>query len=117
MPPVRTGLDDRLDQLRAQLVDDANELMRIYAISTKSLATLNQENIDHVLEARNEARKIFWERTGDILLVLSLNQPMMGDLRMISTFLRGTDVIERGMRHARDISQTTALFSSRFSTR
>ena len=111
MPPVRTGLDDRLDQLRAQLVDDANELMRIYAISTKSLATLNQENIDHVLEARNEARKIFWERTGDILLVLSLNQPMMGDLRMISTFLRGTDVIERGMRHARDISQTTALLA------
>ena len=112
MAPVRTGLDERLDQLRNQLVEDANELMRIYSVAVDSLISLDVENVNQVLTARYEARKIFWERTGDILLVLSLNQPMMGDLRMISTFLRGSDTIERGMRHARDISQTSFLLAN-----
>tara|TARA_B100002019_G_C21266111_1_gene599533 strand:+ start:2481 stop:3158 length:678 start_codon:yes stop_codon:yes gene_type:complete len=112
MVPVRTGLDERLDQLRNQLVDDANELMRIYSVAVDSLISLDVDNVNQVLAARDEARKVFWERTGDILLVLSLNQPMMGDLRMISTFLRGSDTIERGMRHARDISQTSSLLAN-----
>ncbi|MEK9738844.1 MAG: PhoU domain-containing protein, partial [Euryarchaeota archaeon] len=93
-------------------VDDANELMRIYSVAVDSLISLDVDNVNQVLAARDEARKIFWERTGDILLVLSLNQPMMGDLRMISTFLRGSDTIERGMRHARDISQTSSLLAN-----
>ena len=103
MVPVRTGLDERLEQLRDNLVEDAGELMKIYQISINSLISLDVEHIDQVLQAREKARIKFWERTGDILLVISMNQPMMGDLRMISTYLRGTDTIERGMRHARDI--------------
>ena len=64
MVPVRTGLDERLDQLRNQLVDDANELMRIYSVAVDSLISLDVDNVNQVLAARDEARKIFWERTG-----------------------------------------------------
>ena len=32
MVPVRTGLDERLEQLRDNLVEDAGELMKIYQI-------------------------------------------------------------------------------------
>ena len=88
MAPVRTGLDERLEQLQSQLVDDLDEVRRIYALSIASLVKLDVGNVDEVIKARDQARKISWERTGDILLVLSLNQPMMGDLRMISTILR-----------------------------
>ncbi len=109
MGPVRTGLDERLDQLRINLLEDASELKRIYSISVNSLISYDAEHTNQVLKARDDARKTFWERTGDILLVLSMNQPMMGDLRMISTYLRGADTIERGIRHARDISQTSLL--------
>lgn len=104
MAPVRTGLDERLEQLQSQLVDDLDEVRRIYALSIASLVKLDVGNVDEVIKARDQARKISWERTGDILLVLSLNQPMMGDLRMISTILRGADTVERANRHARDIS-------------
>ena len=69
-------------------MDDLDEVRRIYALSIASLVKLDVGNVDEVIKARDQARKISWERTGDILLVLSLNQPMMGDLRMISTILR-----------------------------
>ena len=59
MAPVRTGLDERLDQLRNQLVEDANELMRIYSVAVDSLISLDVENVNEVLTARYEARKIF----------------------------------------------------------
>ncbi|MBL6882814.1 MAG: hypothetical protein ISR09_00275 [Candidatus Thalassarchaeum sp.] len=112
MVPVRTGLDERLEQLRDNLVEDASELMKIYEISINSLISLDVEHVNQVLDAREKARIKFWERTGDILLVISMNQPMMGDLRMISTYLRGTDTIERGMRHARDISQISLILKN-----
>lgn len=112
MVPVRTGLDERLEQMREHLIEDASELMKIYEISINCLISLDVEHVDKVLKARKKAKLNFWERTGDILLVLSMNQPMMGDLRMISTYLRGADTIERGIRHARDISQTSLILKN-----
>ena len=57
MVPVRTGLDERLHQLRNQLVDDANELMRIYSVAVDSLISLDVDNVNQVLAARDEARR------------------------------------------------------------
>ena len=48
MVTVRTGLDERLEQLRDNLVEDAGELMKIYQISINSLISLDVEHIDQV---------------------------------------------------------------------
>ncbi|MGA0380887.1 MAG: hypothetical protein ACO3NJ_08885, partial [Candidatus Poseidoniaceae archaeon] len=47
----------------------------------------------------------------ELLLVLTLNQPLLQDLRVIAAYLRGIDVIERLARHARDVSMTMVEWS------
>ena len=47
-----------------------------------------------------------WDLTNNLLLILSLNQPLMKDLRIVATYLRAVDTVERLIRHARDIARS-----------
>ena len=47
-----------------------------------------------------------WDLTNDLLLILALNQPLMGDLRVVAAYLRAVDTVERLIRHARDIARS-----------
>ena len=44
---------------------------------------------------RAKAREVNWDLTNNLLLILSLNQPLMKDLRIVATYLRAVDTVER----------------------
>ncbi|MEL0100482.1 MAG: PhoU domain-containing protein, partial [Euryarchaeota archaeon] len=67
---------------------------------------LDSEVYSEVKKVRAKAREINWDLTNDLLLILAINQPLMGDLRIVACYLRAVDTVERLVRHARDIAKS-----------
>ena len=106
MPPIRTGLDERVTSVQKELKDYFEEARHVYSDAIDAFTKLDSEVYDEAKRARAKAREMNWDLTNDLLLILALNQPLMQDLRIIATYLRAVDTVERLIRHARDIARS-----------
>ncbi len=106
MPPIRTGLDERLKTIRNELQIYFDEAKNAYSDAINAFTKLDSEVYSEVKKVRAKAREINWDLTNDLLLVLAINQPLMGDLRIVACYLRAVDTVERLVRHARDIAKS-----------
>ena len=104
--PIRTGLDERIDKVRADLSEYFDEAKMAYNEAIKAFTKLDSQVYKEVKQIRQHAREVNWDLTNDLLLILALNQPLMKDLRIVATYLRSVDTIERLIRHARDIARS-----------
>ena len=104
--PIRTGLDDRLNIVRDELKNYFSEAKEAYADAIDAFTKLDSQVYSEVKKVRQHAREVNWDLTNDLLLILALNQPLMGDLRVVAAYLRAVDTVERLIRHARDIARS-----------
>ena len=104
--PIRTGLDERIDKVRADLSEYFDEAKMAYGEAIKAFTKLDSQVYKEVKQIRQHAREVNWDLTNDLLLILALNQPLMKDLRIVATYLRSVDTVERVIRHARDIARS-----------
>ena len=103
---IRTGLDERIDKVRADLSEYFDEAKIAYSEAIKAFTKLDSQVYKEVKQIRQHAREVNWDLTNDLLLILALNQPLMKDLRIVATYLRSVDTVERDIRHARDIARS-----------
>ncbi len=104
--PIRTGLDDRLNIVRDELKLYFAEAREAYSDAIGAFTKLDSQVYSEVKKIRQHAREVNWDLTNDLLLILALNQPLMGDLRVVAAYLRAVDTVERLIRHARDIARS-----------
>ena len=104
--PIRTGLDDRLNIVRDELKNYFAEAKEAYSDAIGAFTKLDSQVYSEVKKVRQHAREVNWDLTNDLLLILALNQPLMGDLRVVAAYLRAVDTVERLIRHARDIARS-----------
>ena len=104
--PIRTGLDDRLTLVRDELKNYFAEAKEAYSDAIDAFTKLDSQVYSEVKKIRQHAREVNWDLTNDLLLILALNQPLMGDLRVVAAYLRAVDTVERLIRHARDIARS-----------
>ena len=75
-----------------------------YKHAVNAVSNPSEVPVEKVLKLRERAQRQAEALSQELLLVLTLNQPLLQDLRVIAAYLRGVDVIERLARHARDVS-------------
>tara|TARA_B100001540_G_scaffold303653_1_gene312498 strand:+ start:378 stop:1055 length:678 start_codon:yes stop_codon:yes gene_type:complete len=103
---IRTGLDERIDKVRVDLSQYFDEAKIAYSEAIKAFTKRDSQVYKEVKQIRQHAREVNWDLTNDLLLILALNQPLMKDLRIVATYLRSVDTVERVIRHARDIARS-----------
>ncbi|MAL51045.1 MAG: hypothetical protein CL991_00060 [Euryarchaeota archaeon] len=106
MPPIRTGLDERMKSIQHELKEYFEEAQHVYADAIGAFTKLDSQVYSEAKAVRAKAREVNWDLTNNLLLILSLNQPLMKDLRIVATYLRAVDTVERLIRHARDIARS-----------
>ena len=106
MPPIRTGLDERMKSIQQDLKEYFEEARDVYSDAIDAFTKLDREVYSEAKKVRAKAREVNWDLTNNLLLILSLNQPLMKDLRIVATYLRAVDTVERLIRHARDIARS-----------
>ena len=106
MPPIRTGLDERMKSIQHELKEYFEEAQHVYADAIDAFTKLDSQVYSEAKAVRAKAREVNWDLTNNLLLILSLNQPLMKDLRIVATYLRAVDTVERLIRHARDIARS-----------
>lgn len=109
MAPIRTGLDERMKVIRAELGEYFHEAKEAYEEAMVAFQKLDAEAYTEVKKLREKAREMNWDLTNDLLLVIALNQPLMKDLRIVACYQRAVDTIERLVRHARDIARSDKI--------
>ena len=110
MPPIRTNLDSRMNTLRSAISEFFGSIISSYNLAINGIKIFNEGDLKEIYKLRKSAQKQAEHLSQDLLLVLTLNQPLLQDLRIIASYLRGVDVIERLARHARDIADAQALW-------
>ena len=106
MPPIRTGLDERMKSIQQELKEYFEEAQHVYADAIDAFTKLDSQVYSEAKAVRAKAREVNWDLTNNLLLILSLIQPLMKDLRIVATYLRAVDTVERLIRHARDIARS-----------
>ena len=104
--PIRTGLDERMKSIQQDLREYFEEAKGVYSDAIDAFTKLDREVYSEAKKVRAKAREVNWDLTNNLLLILSLNQPLMKDLRIVATYLRAVDTVERLIRHARDIARS-----------
>ena len=104
--PIRTGLDERMKSIQHDLKEYFVEAKEVYSDAIDAFTKLDREVYSEAKRVRAKAREVNWDLTNNLLLILSLNQPLMKDLRIVATYLRAVDTVERLIRHARDIARS-----------
>lgn len=104
--PIRTGLDERMKSIQQDLREYFEEAKDVYSDAIDAFTKLDREVYSEAKKVRAKAREVNWDLTNNLLLILSLNQPLMKDLRIVATYLRAVDTVERLIRHARDIARS-----------
>jgi len=115
-PPIRTNLDRRMALLTEALDEFFGSITKEYALAIQAVGEPEDVPVAKIVKLRERAQRQAENLSQELLLVLTLNQPLLQDLRVIAAYLRGIDVIERLARHARDVSLTMADWAKQQST-
>ena len=103
-PPIRTNLDARMGFIRDALEEFIRPVKQAYTMAINGLSNQTEVDSMDVQKKRMKAQHRSENLSQELLLVLTLNQPLLQDLRIIACYLRGIDVIERLDLHSRDIA-------------
>ena len=95
-----------MKNIQQELKEYFEEAQHVYADAIEAFTKLDAEVYSEAKAVRAKAREVNWDLTNNLLLILSLNQPLMKDLRIVATYLRAVDTVERLIRHARDIARS-----------
>lgn len=95
-----------MKSIQQELKEYFEEAQHVYADAIDAFTKLDSQVYSEAKAVRAKAREINWDLTNNLLLILSLNQPLMKDLRIVATYLRAVDTVERLIRHARDIARS-----------
>ena len=68
--PIRTGLDERIDKVRADLSEYFDEAKMAYNEAIKAFTKLDSQVYKEVKQIRQHAREVNWDLTNDLLLIL-----------------------------------------------
>ena len=111
-PPIRTNLDARMGFIRNALEEFIRPVKQAYTMAINGLSIDTEVDSKDVQKKRMKAQQRSEDLSQELLLVLTLNQPLLQDLRIVACYLRGIDVIERLARHARDIANAQDSFKA-----
>ncbi len=111
-PPIRTNLDARMNIIRSALEEFIRPVKQAYTMTIKGITNVTELDAQVVQKKRMKAQRKAEDLSQELLLVLTLNQPLLQDLRIVACYLRGIDVIERLARHARDIANAQDSFNA-----
>ena len=95
-----------MKSIQHELKEYFEEAQHVYADAIDAFTKLDSQVYSEAKAVRAKAREVNWDLTNNLLLILSLNQPLMKDLRIVATYLRAVDTVERLIRHARDIARS-----------
>ena len=95
-----------MKSIQQELKEYFEEAQHVYADAIDAFTKLDSQVYSEAKAVRAKAREVNWDLTNNLLLILSLNQPLMKDLRIVATYLRAVDTVERLIRHARDIARS-----------
>ena len=95
-----------MKSIQLELKEYFEEAQHVYADAIDAFTKLDSQVYSEAKAVRAKAREVNWDLTNNLLLILSLNQPLMKDLRIVATYLRAVDTVERLIRHARDIARS-----------
>ena len=95
-----------MKSIQQDLREYFEEAKDVYSDAIDAFTKLDREVYSEAKKVRAKAREVNWDLTNNLLLILSLNQPLMKDLRIVATYLRAVDTVERLIRHARDIARS-----------
>ncbi|MEC8736361.1 MAG: hypothetical protein VXX39_05330 [Candidatus Thermoplasmatota archaeon] len=109
---VRTNLDERIINVKARL----NETFILVESSmNQSIKDLNNISLRRKLKANEDREKMrtkSQEISQDLLIILTLNSPLLLDLRIITAFLRCVDSLDRITAHQRQITAALQKWSN-----
>ena len=95
-----------MKSIQQELKEYFEEAQHVYSDAIDAFTKLDSQVYSEAKAVRAKAREVNWDLTNNLLLILSLNQPLMKDLRIVATYLRAVDTVERLIRHARDIARS-----------
>ena len=104
---VRTNLDERILTVRLNLDSTFDLVEKSIQQSIDDLSDISLRRSLKAVKRREKMRSRSQEISQDLLLILTLNSPMLQDLRIITAFLRTVDSLDRITTYQRQI--TSAL--------
>ena len=84
-----------MKSIQQDLREYFEEAKDVYSDAIDAFTKLDREVYSEAKKVRAKAREVNWDLTNNLLLILSLNQPLMKDLRIVATYLRAVDTVER----------------------
>lgn len=108
---VRTNLDDRIVDVTARLGETFDLVESSMNQSIKDLHDISLRRKLKTEEKRKKMRTSSQEISQDLLLILTLNSPLLQDLRIIIAFLRCVDSLDRITTYQRQITSALQKWS------
>lgn len=102
---------DQLSDLQARLVAMAGNAERALAMAVEALLTRKAGLAEQVLAGDQEIDQMEMEVEEECIRLLALQQPMAGDLRLLTASLKISNDIERVGDHAVNIAEAALRFS------
>lgn len=92
---ARTAYQDRLDQLRRDVVSMADQVLERFDDAIRAMETRDAELGEAVITGDHEINQIYLDLEGDCIELLALQQPVAGDLRFIAASFKILTDLER----------------------
>lgn len=108
---MRSNFDKELDLLNNKLIKMGSLVEERIESAIKALANRDMNLANHIIQGDVEVDYMEREIESECLKLLLQQQPVAGDLRLISTILKMITDLERIGDHAQDISEITLLFA------
>lgn len=108
---VRTNLDDRIFGVTARLGETFDLVESSMNQSIKDLHDISMRRKLKTEKKRKKMRTSSQEISQDLLLILTLNSPLLQDLRIIIAFLRCVDSLDRITTYQRQITSALQKWS------
>ena len=87
-------------KIRLDLKEYFGEAKDAYSEAIEAFTKMDSEVYDEVKSVRSMHELEIGILSNNLLLILAINQPLMEDLRIVATYLRTVDTVERVVRHA-----------------
>jgi len=108
---MRSRFDEQLEHLNTSLIEMGAIVERAIADASKALIEQDVELAQRIIESDDVIDEKEKELESLCLKVILQQQPVAGDLRLVSSILKITTDLERIGDHASDISEMTQLLS------
>lgn len=79
-PPVRTNLDQRMNLIKETMDEFFESITKEYKHAVNAVSSPSEVPVEKVLKLRERAQRQAEALSQELLLVLTLNQPLLQDL-------------------------------------